>query len=122
MVFVLPDLFRYGPEYFLVKNVDQALLDEIPVDDEAHFPHWGGPFEMTDQLLLFAGEVKGGQFGEDGDPVIELYHAAEGLEAAGFIVEVTTFLAGLAEFAEPDDLTAEAMTFFEQPKFVGVDI
>ena len=122
MILVLPDFFGDGTQDLLAEGLNEALFDEVAVDDQTYFAHRCGPFEMADQLLLSAGEIEGRQFGQDGDAVVELDHAPERFQAACFVIEMTSFLARLTKFAKPDDLAAEAMSFFQQPQLGGIDI
>src|ERR1700748_1541943 len=112
-VLILADLLRDTLDDLFLEGVDQPLFDEVPVDDQADLPHGGWFLKMADQLLLAAGKVSRGQLGKDRNPIIELDHPAQGLEAAGFIVEMTAFSAGLSQLAEPDDLGPETMPLFQ---------
>ena len=122
MVFILSDLLGDGQEDLLVMGLYQPLFYEIAMSDQADLAHGCGTLEMADQLALFSGKVPGCQFGQDRDAVVELHHSAQGFEAAGFVIEMASFLAGFPELAQPDDLRAETMPLFQQPELVGIDV
>ena len=74
------------------------------MNDQAYLPYRRRLFEMPDHLQLPVAKVERCQFGQDGDSFVLLYQPAQCFDAAGFVIEVSSFGAGLSEFTEIDDL------------------